>query len=133
MRFVSEDCLYEATKPALEKPQPAEVGQGVTADVTPTGVLEFRFKSPRTVTDIKIQTTSPMPLQAQFIGVEDVVSSPTPIVSGNSQPQDNPVDSTNVLVVRITRPDGQKVTPGDIVTVTVEACLPRKRNTANVS
>ena len=94
--------------------------------MTPTGTLEFRFESPRTVTDIKIQTTTGEQLQVQFISTEDALTPPTPIAPGSSQPENNPVDESNVLVVRITRPDGQKLSPSDIVTVTVEACLPRK-------
>ena len=117
-----EDCIYDVTPEELAKDEPVTYEEGVTADLTPDGTLEFEFPEPRDLTDVKVQAPEDTELVVVPVYEDGTKGKPTPLNSKPEEPEDNPVDEPKVVKVIIKKPDDTPLTPDDITNIEVIAC-----------
>ena len=98
--------------------------EGVTADLTPEGTLEYNFPEPRPVSEIIVQTKKDdQPLEVVFILEDGTETSPSDLDTSSDEPVKNDIpDQPGVVKVIIKTPDDTPLIPEDIISLEVIAC-----------
>ncbi len=118
------DCIYDVTPEELAKDEPVKYGDGITADITPKGALEYNFPTPRPVSEITIQTKDKdKPLEVIFLLDDGSTTEPVPLDTSSDQPVKNDIpDQPNVVKAIIKTPDDSPLKPEDVPFAEVIAC-----------
>ena len=102
--------------------------EGVTSDLTPEGTVEFDFPEPRDLTDLKVQAPEGTDLVLVPVYDDGTEGTPIPLDSNPDTKFDNPVDEKEVVKVIIKNADDTPLSPTDITSIEVIACLHGKLN-----
>lgn len=116
------DCVYDIAGEELASPEPVQFAEGIKAEITSDGLLQFSFPAPRDVTEVKLKTDESVELVIIPVYQDDKQGSPTPLRSSPAEQISTPLVQVNVKKVLIKKADGSSLVPTDITTLEVIAC-----------
>ena len=121
----TEDCIYDVTADELDKDEPVQFADDITAQLTPEGAVEYNFPEPRTVSEITVQAdkTGSDGLEVVFTLEDGTETSPQPLDSDKDEPTKNDLpDQPGVVKVTIKRADDKSLEADKIPFIEVVAC-----------
>ncbi len=123
------DCIYDVTPEELEEDEPVTFEGGVTADLTPEGMIVYTFDEPRDLTDVFVDTPEDVDLEVIPVKEDGTQGEPIPLDEGNNpvNPAENP-DADDITSVIIKRVDDEPLEPTDITNIEVVGCEEGKQN-----